>query len=194
MLCGKRGVLVSKLVLILLFLCKFTLAQTNNIAEVSAITNFKPNLYIGKWYEIARIPMYFEKNCIAPITAEYKINKEHISITNTCRLVSDEYGVASGDAYFTGATNIAKLKVTFLPKWLRFTHLAQADYWILYTDYQYALVGNPNRKYLWILSRTENFNANKITQLVNLAKSEGYDISLLQFNYVYQALLKESVN
>lgn len=184
-------ILVNNKLRFLLFLIFFRSTYAAN-TNVIAINNLNPQLYLGKWYEIARLPMYFERKCLAPITANYKLNGKKISITNTCRLVSDGYDTASGEGYFVESSNIGKLKINFLPNWLRFTHLAEADYWILYTDYKYALVGDPNHDYLWILSRTEDFDPAIINKLIIMAKIQGFATNKLQFNYVYNAFIQNT--
>jgi apolipoprotein D and lipocalin family protein len=152
-------------------------------AEDLYITDFVPDLYLGQWFEIARLPLYFENKCIPPIMAEYTKNDSDIAVKNSCMTPTGELSVANGMAYFSESNSIGKLKVTFLPRWLRFTHLGRADYWIIYTDYKYALVGSPDYKYLWILARTESYDQDRVEFLINVAKIKGYDTTKLIFNY-----------
>ena len=86
-----------------------------------------------------------------------------------------------GEATKNGESG-SKLKVTFLPQGLRWLPVGKADYWVLDLDsnYQHALVGTPNQKYLWILSRTPTISETTYQQLVAKAKSQGYDISKLE--------------
>ena len=76
----------------------------------------------------------------------------------------------------------SKLKVTFLPQGLRWLPVGKADYWVLALDpnYNHALVGTPNQKYLWILSRTPTMDEATYQTMVATAKSQGYDVSKLQ--------------
>ena len=167
---------VFSFIIVLFLCCNFS------IGEDLYIKDFNPELYLGKWFEIARLPLYFERNCIHHIMAEYTEDDDDIAVTNSCMSSNGELKVANGMAYFNESSSIGKLKVTFLPKWLRFTHLGRADYWIIYTDYQYALVGSPNHKYLWILARSEDYDKDKIYSLIKLANSKGYDTTKLIFN------------
>jgi apolipoprotein D and lipocalin family protein len=182
--------LYKYLIFILLFLmfgCATTYKNANpRLAKrrVVAMTDFKADKYLGKWYEISRLPTSFEDKCLPPISAEYKADGDDISVTNTCRIADNTYSVANGMGYFTESRNIGKLKVTFMPSWLRFTHLARGDYWILYTDYNYAVVGSPDHEYLWILSRSEMFDPDKVAELINFARAEGFNTLKLKFNYV----------
>ena len=161
----------------------FALYSYADDTQVRAIVDFKPNLYLGKWYEIARIPFSFEKNCIALVTAEYTMEGNNIAVKNSCNTNGNAMEVATGMAYFNESTEIGKLKVTFVPSWLRFTHIGRADYWIIYTDYDLSLVGSPNHKYLWILSRSESPDPTKIKMLLSIADSQGFETTKLLFNY-----------
>jgi apolipoprotein D and lipocalin family protein len=78
---------------------------------------------------------------------------------------------AKGKAKVVDKNTGAKLKVTFFWPF-------SADYWIidLGKDYNYAVVGTPNRKYLWILSRTPQIADKLYSQLIESAKSKGFDV------------------
>ena len=152
---------------------------------VSYVTNFNSQQYLGTWYEIAHLPFIFEKNCIAPITAHYDNNPENaneILATNTCALRNGGFDVANGAAHFIISPTIGKLKVTFVPSYLRWLHIGYGAYWVLATDYtHYALVGNPSHRYLWILYRSETMDPDTLKNLLSLAKSQGFDVSRLVF-------------
>lgn len=153
-------------------------------AQVQAINNFEAQKYLGDWYEIARIPFYFENQCIYPVKASYQLDGDNIAVTNSCMTNSGKTDIANGMAYFTESNTIGKLKVTFVPIWMRFTHIGRGDYWILYTDYNYSLIGSPNHKYLWILSRYDNPESSEINKLLNIATQQGFDINQLHFNKI----------
>ena len=174
---------------ITLALCLFTsfANATNEESSVQAINNFTPEQYLGEWYEIARIPFYFEDGCVAPTTAKYSLRDDNLEVINSCRKQDGSTSSSDGIAYFVESANVGKLKVTFVPSWLRFTHIGRGDYWILYTDYQYSLVGSPNHKYLWILARSESAEPQKIKALLNIAKQQGFDTNQLAFNYPFES-------
>lgn len=137
--------------------------------------------YQGQWYEIARLPMFFEKKCDRDITANYTLNADQtVRVDNRCIQASGEPKQSIGQAKPADASG-AKLKVTFLPEGLRWLPFGQADYWILKLDpdYQVALVGEPRRRYLWLLSRTPQLDTATKTEYLNYAKSQGYDLSEL---------------
>ena len=158
-----------KLIIILSFLT-LTSCFKDQYLETN---NYKVNLqkYSGKWYEIARLPNRFEKNC-KNVTAEYTLEKDTILVKNTCfNTKENKIKVANGSAYSKNELN-TKLKVTFFKPFY-------GDYWILKLDkdYNYALIGSPDRKYLWILSRNKKLEKNITEELLNYAKSSSFDLS-----------------
>ena len=129
--------------------------------------------YLGKWYEIARLPARFEEGC-SDITATYSLSDDGtISVLNECKR-NGKVKRAKGKAKVVDKNTGAKLKVTFF--WPFY-----GDYWIinLGKDYDYAVVGTPNRKYLWILSRTPQMDDKLFSQLIELVKSKGFDVKNL---------------
>jgi apolipoprotein D and lipocalin family protein len=129
--------------------------------------------YLGKWYEIAHLPARFQKGC-TDTTATYTLSEDgSISVLNECRR-SGKVKQAKGKAKVVDNNSGAKLKVTFF--WPFY-----GDYWIinLGKDYDYAVVGTPNRKYLWILSRTPQMDDKLFSQLIESVKSKGFDVNNL---------------
>jgi apolipoprotein D and lipocalin family protein len=129
--------------------------------------------YLGKWYEIARLPARFQEGC-TDTTATYTLSEDgNISVLNECRR-NDKVKQAKGKGKVVDKNSGAKLKVTFF--WPFY-----GDYWIinLGKDYEYAVVGTPNRKYLWILSRTPQMDDTLFSQLIESVKSKGFDVNNL---------------
>ncbi len=129
--------------------------------------------YLGKWYEIAHLPFRFENDC-TDITATYSLSKDgNISVLNQC-LKDGRLKQAKGKAKVVDKISGAKLKVTFFWPF-------SADYWIidLGKDYDYAVVGTPNRKYLWILSRTPQMDNELFSHLIESLKSKGFNVNNL---------------
>lgn len=138
--------------------------------------------YSGTWYEIARFPMYFQRKCASDVTATYgTLSNGNVSVVNQCRQADGEMMSSTGEASAVNSTN-TKLKVSFLPQGLRWIPFTKGDYWVLKLDenYQTALVGGPNRKYLWILSRTPNLDEKTYQAYVAAAKQQGFDVSKLE--------------
>lgn len=126
--------------------------------------------YLGKWYEIARFPQRFEKGCTCS-TAEYSLNDDgSIKVLNSC-IKNGKPDIAEGKAIITDKKSNAKLKAQF--RW-PFT----GKYWIiaLATDYSYAMIGHPNRKYLWLLSRKPVMDGQTYNHLLTRAADKGFDI------------------
>ena len=129
--------------------------------------------YLGKWYEIAHLPAKFQEGC-NETTATYTLSKDgSISVLNQCTK-NGKMKQAKGKAKVVDKNSNAKLKVTFF--WPFY-----GDYWIikLGNNYDYSVVGTPNRKYLWILSRTPQMDDNLYSQIIEYVKSKGFDTNKL---------------
>ena len=129
--------------------------------------------YLGKWYEIAHLPAKFQEGC-DETTATYTLSKDGgISVLNQATK-DGKMKQAKGKAKVVDKNSNAKLKVTFF--WPFY-----GDYWIikLGNNYDYSVVGTPNRKYLWILSRTPQMDDKLYSKLIEYVKSKGFDVSKL---------------
>ena len=127
--------------------------------------------YVGQWYEIARLPNGFQKKCADSVTANYTLRSDgSIQVVNRCRKASGEFTTATGKAKIVDKKTNAKLKVTFF--WPFY-----GKYWILDLgpDYEYAVVGEPGRDYLWILSRTPQIDEELYRQLLARMQERGFD-------------------
>jgi len=129
--------------------------------------------YMGKWYEIASFPNSFQKGCRCT-NATYTLKSDHVVVNNQC-IKNGKRSQAIGKAWVTPASNNAKLKVQFVWPF-------KGDYWILAItpNYQVALVGSPNRKYLWILARHPRISNEEYDHMVLVAKQRGFDVSKLK--------------
>jgi apolipoprotein D and lipocalin family protein len=133
--------------------------------------------YLGTWYEIATIPQRFQRGCVG-VTAHYSLMKNgNIKVVNTCRKETLDGKVRSvrGKAWVVDKTTNAKLKV-------RFFWPFSGAYWIieLDEDYQWAVVGHPNRNYLWILSRTPRMDPSLYDGLIRRIAAKGYDVGRIK--------------
>ena len=137
--------------------------------------------YMGRWYEIARLPNPFQKNCAGDVTATYTLLGENeIGVVNRCRDREGNMKESEGRARrarLDGPTT--KLEVRFAPAFLSFLPFVWGDYWIidLDSDYRYAVVGEPDRRYLWILCRTPDLPDTLLDGILDRARSQGYDMT-----------------
>jgi apolipoprotein D and lipocalin family protein len=144
----------------------------NNYQPMDTVKEVDLTRYTGKWYEIARYPHRFEKGC-SSVTAEYSLQDDGtIQVVNRC-ILREQGGKekrAEGKAKVVDTASNAKLKVSFF--WPFY-----GDYWIVKLDdnYQYAIIGEPSRKYVWILARTPEIDRDLYDQLVSEIKRIGYD-------------------
>ncbi len=128
--------------------------------------------YLGRWYEIARYPMWFQRKCAASM-AEYSRREDGlIKVVNTCTRIGDPERTqqVTGRARVADPATNARLEVSFFgPFW--------ADYWILDLDpdYRWAVVGEGRRRYLWILSRTPELPRAELDGILARLREAGYD-------------------
>lgn len=131
--------------------------------------------YMGKWYEIASIPVWFQKDCAGGTTATYELRSDGtVKVLNQCYKENGELKNASGRAWVVDESTNAKLKVSFLPFGLK---LFGGDYWVidLGENYEYAVVGHPTREYGWILSRTPELPEDVLKGIVGRIEAMGYN-------------------
>ncbi|MBW8369096.1 MAG: lipocalin family protein [Arenimonas sp.] len=137
--------------------------------------------YAGTWHEIARLPMYFERKCVRDVTATYTPREDGtLTVRNACVKADGETMASEGVARMAG-NNPAKLQVRFAPRWLSALPFVWADYWVIAVDqdYRWAIVGEPDRKYLWILAREPALDAQTLDDLKGRARMLGYELDEL---------------
>jgi len=138
-------------------------------------TNFDLTRYLGAWYEIARLPAWFEKN-LDSVTATYSLRED-----GKVRVVNEgsregRHARSVGRAKFAGKTDVGALRVSFFGPFF-------GDYTIIELDttqYRYAMVAS-GRKYLWILSRTPVLDTEVVRRLVGRAGELGFDTKRLYY-------------
>jgi apolipoprotein D and lipocalin family protein len=138
-------------------LASFANAQNTTAAPLKTVPSVDLRRYSGKWYEIARYPNRFQKQCVGNTTANYTIKTDgKIEVLNECLTKDGTVDAAKGEAKIADKVNNTKLKVRFAPSFLSAFGFVWGDYWVvdLGRNYEYSVVGDPKREYLWILSRT----------------------------------------
>lgn len=138
--------------------------------------------YAGLWHEQARLPNRFEKKCTGPVTAHYTpLDDGTVEVRNRCTLADGGVDEVVGSARVVpvaGQPGAGRLEVRFAPAWLAWLPIVWGDYWILKLDrdYQVALVGAPNRDYLWVLSRAPKLDEATLQAQLEYARSLGFDV------------------
>lgn len=159
--------LLNKIVFVLLTLVSVIQLRAEVAPPLETVKAVDLQRYLGRWYEIASLPQWFQRNCFGT-TAEYSLQDNHIRVVNRCfkNSLRGPESVARGKAWAVDASN-AKLKVQFFWPF-------RGDYWIieLGDNYEYAVVGNPDRKYLWILSRTPQMDQSLYDELLEKIKNK----------------------
>ncbi|KON81694.1 lipocalin family protein [Azoarcus sp. PA01] len=139
--------------------------------------------YMGRWYEIAKYPNRFQKKCVGDTTAEYSLQPDgNLHVINRCRIEDGQFDEAIGAARQIGDQSSPKLEVRFAPAWLSFIPAVWGDYWVidLDPDYQVAVVSEPKREYLWILSRSPKVSPDVYDKLLQRLRGKGFDTRKLE--------------
>jgi apolipoprotein D and lipocalin family protein len=162
------------------FLPVWAIAQEVSAPLLEVVPSVDLQRYMGRWFEIARLPNRFQKQCVGEVTATYSFREDgDITVVNRCKLANGEYEEAEGKAKRASDDGPnTKLKVRFAPAFLSLFPFVWGDYWIimLAPDYSYAVVGEPSRKYLWILSRTPVMDETILQGVLEEIKKKGYDV------------------
>ena len=148
-------------------------SSTSRKSTLDVVPSVDLERYAGTWYEIARYPNSFQSEDCVATTATYELREDgKISVINRCRKGSADGPVKSvnGKAWVVDPETNARIKVQFFWPF-------SGDYWIIQLgeQYEYAVVGHPGRKYLWILSRTPKMDPAMYEQICDRLIEQGYD-------------------
>jgi apolipoprotein D and lipocalin family protein len=165
---------MKKTALILIIIMIFTTAKSQK--SPSVVSSVDLNRYKGMWYEIARLPNFFERK-LKCTSALYTLRDDgRITVVNKGYYISDpkKFTSSKGIAWIPDKNSPAKLKVQFFWPF-------SGDYWIMVLDkeYKYVLVGDPSVKYLWILAREKNMDESTYKMLLQKAVDNGYDVKTI---------------
>ncbi len=143
---------------------------------VTTVRNVDLQRYVGLWYEIAKIPNRFQKQCANGTTATYSLRDDgRIDVFNQCVEEDGRRNEAKGLAKIVPGTGDTQLEVSFVSflGWRPFW----GDYWIIGLDeeYQWAVVGTPDRKYGWVLARTTSLDSGAMNDIFAILAANGYD-------------------
>ncbi|MEQ7918796.1 lipocalin family protein [Xanthomonas sp. WHRI 1810A] len=177
----RHSLQVGALALVALLMAGCASSQSDSMAP-RTVDHVDLKRYQGTWYELARMPMFFQRNC-AQSEANYTLKEDgNVAVTNRCRTLEGKWEEAKGTASPQVPGKTDKLWVEF-DNWFSrlLPGVTKGDYWVLYIgdDYRTALVGNPSRKYMWLLSRTPHVSARTKEELLAKARQQGYDTTKL---------------
>lgn len=149
---------------------------------LQAVASLDVPRYLGRWYEIAKFPNRFQKQCVAQTRADYQLSADgRISVINRCQNQQGQIEQAKGIARQLGSSTSPRLQVRFAPAWLSFIPAVWGDYWVVDIDqgYQLAAVSEPSRNYLWILSRTPVVPEPVLNELIERLRRQGLAVEKL---------------
>ncbi len=169
-----RNLCILILFILLLIACSSGMKQV--VPPLQVVSFVDLNRYMGTWYEISRYPHRFQEDCVGS-TATYNLRDDgKVDVLNQCykEKLDGELKKAHGKAWVVDPATNAKLKVSFFWPF-------SGDYWIidLGENYEHAVVGHPNRKYLWILSRSPKMDERIYNLILEKLKLQFYDTSKL---------------
>ncbi len=175
---------MKKTLLVLTLLAAFGLAEAAP-APLPTVATVDMARYAGGWYEIALLPSWFQRACVADTKARYRADPDGgIEVINRCRKADGSVETAKGHATIVEGSGNAKLRVSFFWPF-------KGDYWVLDldADYEHVLVGTPSRDYAWVLSRTPQMDEATLQRLLDKAASLGFDKAAFKRSPQTQPLL-----
>jgi apolipoprotein D and lipocalin family protein len=163
--------------------------QSAEPPRLIALPSLDVAAYMGTWYQVAWFPNRFQAQCVADTRATYRqLPNGQIEVLNRCRLVDgkidDIVGIArpAGSVIEAGQLRPAQLEVSFLPAAVRWLPVGWGRYWVLRlaNDGRYAVVSEPTRQYLWVLSRTPKLAAADESAIRSQLEQLGFDLARWQ--------------
>ncbi|MFM6987035.1 MAG: lipocalin family protein [Hydrogenophaga sp.] len=150
---------------------------------LQTVERLEVSRYLGTWYEIAKFPNRFQRQCVADTQALYRWREEgQLEVINRCRQADGHIAEAVGRARQAGAADSPRLAVRFAPAWLAWLPAVWGDYWVidLDPDYRLVAVSEPRREYLWVLSRTPQVDTAAYQALLRRLQAQGFDLTRLE--------------
>ena len=150
---------------------------------VATVPHVDLGRFAGQWFEVARLPISSERHCERDVTAHYEVTAGGFRVVNRCHRANGRVKAAVGRARVADARTNAKLQISFAPSLLDVLPLVWADYWILdlADDYSAAMVGTPDRRHLWFLSRTPTLPGTALATFITRAQQQGFDTAGLHY-------------
>lgn len=145
---------------------------------MATVTGFEVERYLGEWHQVAAIPAWFQRDCVADTKAHYAQAEDGLlKVLNSCRTADGTVDRAEARARFVDGRADGKLEVTFVEVLGFWLWPAAGNYWIvgLDGDYRWSVVGEPSRKYAWVLARSPSLDAGVLRAVRQILEREGYD-------------------
>lgn len=146
-------------------------ASSTPPAGMQVVNGFDVKRYQGRWYEIARLDHWFERD-MTDVSATYLPQSDgSVQVINRgLRGSSGQWKEAIGKALFTGPSDKASLKVSFFGPFYGGYHVVALD-----PNYRWALVVGEDRSYAWILAREKSLPRESLDAIVQRAQALGID-------------------
>jgi apolipoprotein D and lipocalin family protein len=147
-------------------------------APLETVSDFDVPRYLGHWNQVAAIPAWFQSDCAAHTVANYALGEDGlVEVVNFCQTADGERKRAEARARFVNNGSDGRLEVTFVEVLGFWVWLAAGDYWIigLDPDYQWSIVGQPSRKFAWILARSESLDRQTLKETEQILRKAAYD-------------------
>lgn len=176
----RSGSVSAHLAVTVLCLTLGACAGVESRGELSTVASVDLSRYVGTWYEIARLPMWFQRHCVDSKAVYSSRPDGAVGVHNECVTNTGKVEQAEGVATVVDTKTNARLTVIFDNWFARlFGSSLQGNYWILDLDseYQTSMVGTPDHRFLWILSRTPQMEEATYQRLVERAQQLGYPVS-----------------
>lgn len=164
------------------FLTAWSAPAPANSRDVQTVARVDLARYAGNWFEIARFPNRFQQRCAGEVQASYAVRTDgRVDVINRCTGEDGRVVEARGVARVVDTRTYARLKVRFAPALLSWLPIVWGDYWVvgLADDYSWAVVGSPDRKYLWILARTTALAGESYERALATARDNGFAVERL---------------
>jgi len=150
---------------------------------IQAVPQLNLPRFLGRWHGVAWLPLPFQRRCAGELTLDYAARDDGlIAVHSACRgedgRISEAHGVARQPEPLREP---GRLQLRFAPAWLDRLRLVWNEHWILALDddYHWALVGEPRRRFLWILNREPRMDYHLLDDLKTIARRMGYDLAPL---------------
>ena len=170
--------------LVAALVCSATVAQTDR-PPLQPIASLDVARYMGTWFEIAKYPNSFQRKCVRNTRADYQAKPDGtVQVLNRCVMADGKTTEALGAARQVGPADSPTLQVRFAPAWLSFLPMVWGNYWVIDLDPQYQLVAvsEPERDYLWVLSRTPKVEPAAYQALLARLAQRGFDLNRLELS------------